>query len=135
MLREFKVTSIMLSQNLAVLDDRLGETLREAFCGLLGLKIFGPQGHAATRAWAADQIGKRKTPTETTTTGRNSDGQKRSRSTGSSVHEQWDYRVPPPRFAELAVGETVCLRDGQVWRSRWHKDTPGQAGTVAIAND
>ncbi|MBI2512506.1 MAG: type IV secretory system conjugative DNA transfer family protein [Opitutae bacterium] len=130
-LREFKVTSVMLSQNLAVLDDRIGETAREGFCGLLGLKIFGPQGHAATRQWAAEQIGKRKVTVETKTIGRNHsrDG---GRTTSTSVHEQWDYRVPPSRFAELQVGETICLRDGRVWLARWHKDMPGKRGTVGI---
>lgn len=130
-LREFKVASVMLSQNLAVLDDRIGETAREGFCGLLGLKIFGPQGHAATRQWAAEQIGKRKVPVESKTEGRNHarDG---GRTTSTSTHEQWDYRVPPSRFAELAVGETICLHDGRAWLARWHRDTPGKRGTVAI---
>lgn len=131
-LREFKVSSVMLTQNLAVLDDRIGETAREGFCALLGLKIFGPQGHAATRQWAAEQIGKRKVSVETRTTGR-SYTKEGGRSTSTAVHEQWDYRVPPSRLAELQVGETICLRDGQVWLARWHKDTPGKRGTVGIA--
>lgn len=134
-LREFKVISVLLSQNLAVLDDRLGENLREGLCGLLGLKLFGPQTHAATRQWAAEQIGKDKTPTETQTTSRNFGSGKPTRSKGSSTHEHWDYRVPPSRFASLKVGETICLRDGEVWRARWHRDTPGKRGTVAIAHD
>ncbi|MFT3784078.1 MAG: TraM recognition domain-containing protein [Nibricoccus sp.] len=126
-LREFKVASVMLTQNLAVLDDRIGETAREAFCGLLALKIFGPQSHAGTRQWAAEQIGKRKVQVETKsrTTNERSGG---NRST--SEHPQWDYRVPPSRFAELEVGETICLCDGKGWLSRWHKDKPGKAGTV-----
>jgi hypothetical protein len=48
------------------------------------------------------------------------------------VAEQWDYRVPPSRFAELELGETIILRDGEMWRARWHKDTPGKSGTVRI---
>lgn len=128
-LREFKVASVMLTQNLAVLDDRIGETAREAFCGLLGLKIFGPQGHAATRQWAADQIGKRKLPVETKT---RTTGERGGNNISKSEHPQWDYRVPPSRFAELAVGETICLRDGKTWLARWHRDRPGKGGTVRI---
>lgn len=135
LLREYKVASIMLTQNLAVLDERIGETTREAFCGLAGTKIFGAQSHAATRQWAAEQIGKRKTPTQTTTTSRNTGDVRSTRSRGTSVHEQWDYRVSPLRFAELKVGETICLRDGQWWMVRWHRNAPGKAGTVAIVDD
>jgi len=127
-LREFKVASIMLTQNLPVLDDRIGEIAREGFCGLLGLKLFGPQGHAGTRQWAAEQIGKRPKPHETKTTGRNAGQSSSSR----SEQDQWDYRVPPSRFAELVPGETICLRDGKVWLANWHKDKPGKAGTVGI---
>ncbi|MBK9990940.1 MAG: type IV secretory system conjugative DNA transfer family protein [Verrucomicrobia bacterium] len=130
-LREFKVASIMLTQNLAVLDDRIGETAREAFCGLLGLKIFGPQGHAATRQWAADQIGKRKIPVETKT---RSSTERSGTTKSTSEHPQWEDRVPPSRFAELAVGETICLRDGKTWLSRWHHDKPGKGGTVRIVD-
>jgi type IV secretory pathway TraG/TraD family ATPase VirD4 len=130
-LREFKVAAVMLTQNLAVLDERIGETAREGFCGLLGLKIFGPQGHAGTRQWAAETIGKRKVPVTTTSSGRSS-GERGGKTSGTSTHEHWDYRVPPSRFAELRVGETICLRAGQVWCSRWHRDKPGKGGTVGI---
>jgi len=127
-LREYKVASILLTQNLAVLDEKIGESAREGLCGLLGTKIFGPQGHAGTRQWASEQIGKRKVPILTKTKGR-SDGKS---SSSTSEGEQWDYRVPPIRFAELEVGETVVLRDGRVWRARWHLNKPGKAGTVRI---
>ncbi|MBI2516001.1 MAG: type IV secretory system conjugative DNA transfer family protein [Opitutae bacterium] len=131
-LREFKVASVMLTQNLAVLDDRIGETAREGFCGLLGLKIFGLQGHAATRQWATEQIGKRKVPVETRSTGRNTGERSRGRTTSVSTHEHWDYRVPPSRFAELKTGESICLRQSRVWLARWHQHHPGTAGTVGI---
>jgi type IV secretory pathway TraG/TraD family ATPase VirD4 len=134
LLREFKVATVLFTQNIAVLDDRLGETAREAFCGLAGIKIFGQQGHAATRQWASDEIGKRKVPVETKTTGSSHAKDSSGRSTSTSVHEHWDYRVPPSRFAELRVGETICLRAGQVWRSRWHRDHPGRKGTVRIVD-
>ena len=128
-LREFKVASIMLTQNLAVLDDRIGETAREGFCGLLGLKLFGPQGHAGTLQWAAEQIEKRLKPHGTKTTSRSA----AQLSTSTSEQDHRDYRVPPSRFAELVPGETICLRDGDVWRAHWHKDKPGKGGTVRIA--
>ncbi len=132
-LREFKVSTVLLTQNLAVLDERIGETAREGLLGLMGTKIFGPQGHAATRQWAAEQIGKRKVAVETKTKGRSS-GQSDGHSSSTSVHQQWDYRVPPSRFAELQIGETICLRDGKVWLTRWHKDTPGKRGTARIVD-
>ena len=127
-LREYKVASILLTQNLAVLDERIGESAREGLCGLLGTKIFGPQGHAATRQWASEQIGKCKVPVRTNTKGRS----RGENSSSISESEQWDYRVPPIRFAELGVGHTIVLRDGRVWRARWHLRKPGKRGTVKI---
>lgn len=131
-LREFKVATILLTQNLAVLDERIGETAREGLCGLMGTKIFGPQGHAATRQWAADQIGKHMVRVRTTTRGHSSSERGGSSNHSTSEHEHWDYRVPPIRFARLPVGQTLVLRDGRVWRARWHKDRPGRWGTVRI---
>ena len=128
-LREFKVASVFLTQNISVLDDKIGEVAREGFCALLNLKIFGTQAHAATRDWAANQIGKRKFTVETRSKG-TSAGQSNS---GTSTHEEWDFRVPPSRFSDLPVGETICLRDGYLWRSKWHRDTPGKASTVRIS--
>lgn len=128
LLREFKVATILLSQNLAVLDAKIGKIAREALCGLMGMKIFGPQGHAETRQWAAEQIGKAKIATKSRTTGHG--GGKSSVS--NSVHDVWDYRVPPLEFSQLRVGETICLRDGEHWRARWHESAPGAGGTVAI---
>ena len=131
-LREFKVVTVLLTQNLAVLDDRIGETAREGLMGLMGTKLFGPQCHAATRQWASEQIGKRKVEVESVTTGRNSGGSSEGHSSSVSRHTQWDYRVPPSRFTELEIGQTICLRDGQVWLSAWHKDHPGKGGTVRL---
>lgn len=131
-LREFKVATMLLTQNLAVLDERIGETAREGLCGLMGTKIFGPQGHATTRQWASEQIGKHKVRVRTTTRGNSSNERGSGWSHSTSEHEHWDYRVAPIRFARLRVGQTVLLRDGRVWRSRWHKDTPGRWRTVRI---
>jgi type IV secretory pathway TraG/TraD family ATPase VirD4 len=131
-LREFRVATILLTQNLAVLDDKIGQTAREGLCGLMTTKIFCTQSESATRQWAAEQIGKIKTPVETKTKGRSSGKHGQGSNSGSSSHEVWDYRVPPSRFAELAVGETICLRDGDAWLARWHRETPGRNGTVRV---
>jgi type IV secretory pathway TraG/TraD family ATPase VirD4 len=130
-LREYKVAVTVLSQNLAVLDERLGEPAREGLCGLLGTKIFGPQGHAATRQWAAEQFGKRKRETASHTQSRTS-GKQPGKSTSETTAWQWDYRVPPHRFAQLDVGETIVLRDDKIWRAKWHLTHPGRRGTVGI---
>lgn len=132
-LREFRVASVLLTQNLAVLDERIGETAREGLCGLLGTKIFGAQNHAATRQWASEQIGKCKMRVQSKTTGHSSGRGGGGSSASLSEHEQWDYRVPPLAFAQLAVGETIVLRDGRFWRARWHRDSPGKAGTVRLS--
>lgn len=131
-LREFRVATILLTQNLAVLDDKIGQTAREGLCGLMTTKIFCTQSESATRQWAAEQIGKIKTPVETRTKGRSSGKHGQGSNTGFSTHEVWDYRVPPSRFAELEVGETICLRDGDVWLACWHKESPGKSGTVRV---
>jgi type IV secretory pathway TraG/TraD family ATPase VirD4 len=130
LLREFRVATVLLTQNLAVLDEKIGETAREGLCALMSTKVFGHQSHEATRKWATEQIGERKMKKETKTTGRSEANSGRTSST--AVHEQWEARVPPSRFSKLAIGETICLREGQVWQSRWHKDSPGKRGTVAI---
>lgn len=131
-LREFKVATILLTQNLAVLDERIGETAREGLCGLMGTKIFGPQGHAATRQWASDQIGKCKIVVQTRSKGYSSSERGSGSNHGTSEHEHWDYRVAPIHFARLRVGETIVLRDGRVWRARWHKAKPGRWRTVGM---
>ena len=127
-LREFKVATILATQNLAVLDDKIGQTAGDELLGLLATKIFGGQGDAATRKWASEQIGKAKTTVRTRTTGRG--GGKSSAST--SVQQVWDYRVDPSQFDKLKPGETICLRDGEWWRARWHESDPGSGGTVTI---
>lgn len=129
-LREYRIGTVLLTQNLAVLDEKIGEKAREAMLGLLGTKIFGGQTHAATRQWAADQVGKHQVVVETKSSG-SSGGQSNS---GRSTHKVWDYRVPPIRFAQLRQGQTICLRGADVWNARWHRDTPGRNGTAGIVD-
>lgn len=132
LIREFQICSVFASQNLAVLDDRLGEVRREAFCGLQALRIFGPQGHAATRQWASEQMCKLQVEVETESLSRSKTFTSRTVTRGTSTHKHWDYRVPPSLLASLSLGETLCLRGGKVWRAKWHRDEPGRAGTVEI---
>lgn len=129
-LREFKVAVLLLTQNLSVLDERIGETAREGLCGLMGTQIFGPQTHAATRQWASEQFGKRKFESKSATL--SSSSHERGSSRSETVTEQWDYRVPPHRLAGLEVGETLILRNDQIWSVRWHLTHPGRGGTVEI---
>lgn len=127
-LREYRVGTVLLTQNLAILDEKIGEKAREAMLGLMATKFFGTQTHAATRQWAAAQIGKHQVEVVTKTSG-SSGGVSNS---GRSTHKVWDYRVPPLRFAKLRQGETVCLKGSEMWRARWHRDSPGKKGTVRI---
>ena len=127
-LREYKVASILLTQNLAVLDERIGESAREGLCGLLGTKIFGPQGHAATRQWASEQIGKCKVPVRTKTEGRSrgKTAQAFLRVSSGTIGSRL-YDSPSSEWAKRSY-----LRDGRVWRARWHLSKPGKQGTVKI---
>ncbi len=129
-LREYRVGTVLLTQNLAVLDEKIGEKAREAMLGLMATKLFGAQTHAATRQWSAEQIGKHQVKSVTKTSG-SSGGVSNS---GRSTHKVWDYRVPPLRFAELRQGETFCLRGAEMWKARWHRDRPGKRGTVSIVD-
>jgi type IV secretory pathway TraG/TraD family ATPase VirD4 len=129
-LREYRIGTVLLTQNLAVLDEKIGEKSREAMLGLMATKLFGSQNHAASRQWAADQIGKGHVEVVTKTSG-SSGGQSNS---SRSVHKVWDYRIPPLKLAQLRQGETICLRGADVWKARWHRDSPGKRGTVAIVD-
>lgn len=131
-MREYRIAPVLLTQNLAVLDDRIGATTREALCGLLTNKIFCTQSHADTRNWAAEQVGKVKVKKETENKGYSSGNAGGGSNRSTSVHEEWEYRAQPTRFAELAVGETICLRDGDSWRCRWHKNKFGKGSTVEV---
>lgn len=129
-IRESRVASILLTQNLAVLDEKLGESSREAMLGLLGTKIFGMQSHAGTRQWASEQIGKEQKRVDTHSSG-TSGGQSNS---SQSYHFVWDYRVPPIEFSKLRQGQTIILRGADSWRASWHKDRPGVGGTARIVD-
>jgi len=128
-LREYRIGTVLLTQNLAVLDEKIGEQAREGLLGLMSTKIFAKQSHAATRQWATEQIGKHQIDMVSRTRGSSSGGHSHS---GRSTQLVWEDRVPALDFAKLRQGETVCLRGAEVWRARWHKDCPGKGGTAKI---
>ena len=136
-LREYRTTTVLLTQNLAVLDARVGREAREGILGDIKTKVFLQQNHAETREWAAQQIGKAKfmRKSETTTWGK---GKPQHSETRQLVD---DYRAAPAEFAKLKTGgpqnnyvvESIVLKGGAAWRSRWHQLKPGKNGTVTIA--
>ena len=136
-LREYRVATVLLTQNLAVIDARVGREAREALLSNLKTKVLLQQNHAETREWAAQQIGKvkREQPHESTQWGR-----------GTAKHSEHrpiveEYRVAAAVFAKLKTGgpqnhfivESVMLKGGAVWRARWHQTKPGSGGTVRVA--
>ena len=136
-LREYRTTTVLLTQNLAVLDARVGRDAREGILGNVTTKIFLQQNHAETREWAAQQIGKAKfmRTSETTHWGK---GKPQHSETRQLVE---DWRVAPAEFAKLKTGgtpndyivESIVLKGGAAWRARWHQTKPGKNGTVKIA--
>lgn len=128
-LREYRVGTVLLTQNLAVLDEKIGEKAREGLLGLLSTKIFAKQTHAATRQWATEQIGKHQIKMVTRSHGSSSGGNTHS---GRSSQLAWEDRVPPLEFVKLPQGETICLKGADFWRARWHRENPGHGGTVGI---
>ena len=115
----------------------MGEVIREGILSKCKTKIFLSEDHAATRQWAAEQVGK--CLVERGVYGRSwqKDGTGRSEST--QLTEDW--RVRPERLATLKRGgpknkwlvESYVLKEG-VWALvRWHQEKPGKSGTVRIA--
>lgn len=136
-LREFRVATVLLTQNLAVLDARFGRAAREGILSNLKTKVFLQQHHAETREWAAQQIGKvmREKRNPSYQWGRGGAGH------GEHPREVEEYNVAPARFAKLKPGgpknnwivESVMLNGGTVWLQRWHQEKPGKAGTAKPA--
>jgi type IV secretory pathway TraG/TraD family ATPase VirD4 len=136
-LREYRVCTVLATQNIAVLDDRLGVNGREGLCALCETKIFCAQNHGATRQWASEQVGKVKRMISTVT---RTSAQKIGQSSTKSVseHEAWEDAVPPIHFAKLRNGaesvgnivETILLKNGTYFRAKWHRLNPGRGGTV-----
>ena len=136
-LREYRVATVLLTQNLAVIDARVGHEAREALLSNLKTKVLLQQNHAETREWAAQQIGKvkREQRHESTQWGR-----------GAAKHSEHrpiveEFRVAPAALAKLKTGgpqnnfivESVVLKGGTVWPAHWHQVKPGTGGTVRVA--
>lgn len=124
--RESRVAPVLLTQNLALLEARVGKDNAEALCGNIAMKIFCRQDHAATRQWACEQIDKKWVIKRTHTM---APGNRRT-TTRERVQE---YRVQSNELAVLKPGESVILHDGQVWRSKWPPYPGSSKGGVRVA--
>jgi type IV secretory pathway TraG/TraD family ATPase VirD4 len=136
-MREYRVATVLLTQDLAALDVRLGKDIREAVLSKCATKVFLRQDHGGTRKWAAEEIGKckreKRTDSRTWQTGGTAQG------VTTSLEEDW--RVPPEKIATLKTGgtdngfivESVVLRKGRWKVVGWHQQKPGKKGTVKIA--
>jgi energy-coupling factor transporter ATP-binding protein EcfA2 len=135
-LREYRVMPVLLTQNLAVIDAKIGKEQREAIFSNFETMVFLKQNHAETREWAAEQIGKVKQrgSNESTHWGKGPPTYGESRPLAD------DYRVPPIAFSKLRNGgpqndfivESIILKGSAVYREKWHQKSPGRNGTVAI---
>jgi hypothetical protein len=136
-IRDFKVTAILATQNISVIDERVGKDAREALFGLFRTKIFCSQDHAATRQWASEQLGKSKQTIITRNRGNSSGRGGFGSSKGTSQHDHWDYAVQPSQFMCFKSGappgnivETIILKAGHHWPARWNRLHPGRGNTV-----
>jgi type IV secretory pathway TraG/TraD family ATPase VirD4 len=137
LMRESRVAVVLLTQDLAALDTRMGRDIREGILGKCATRVFLRQVQGATKEWAAKEIGKfreqRLTESRTWGTG----GPKHGESTQPA--EEW--RVRPEVFGKLENGgpenkfivETIVQKDGTWARVKWHQMKPGRSGTVRIA--
>ena len=136
-LRDYRVATVLLTQDLPTIDAVLNENEREAIFAKCATKVFLRQGHGKTREWIAGEIGKYMGEQTSHTTNR-SDG-KTSQSHSTQPAELW--RVRPESFATLKNGkeendcivESVVLFNGNRSKERWHQEKPGKKGTVKIA--
>lgn len=123
--RESRVAPVLLTQNLALLEARIGKAQAEALCGNMALKIFCRQDHAATRQWACEQIDKEWVTKRTY-----------SKTAGSrksiSREKVREYRVQSDELAILHPGESVILHNGQVWRAKWPHQPGATSGNVRV---
>jgi type IV secretory pathway TraG/TraD family ATPase VirD4 len=136
-LRDHRVATVLLTQDLPTIDAILGVDERKAILAKCTTKVFLRQGDADTREWASAQFGKYMGEQTSHTTTR-SDG-KTSRSHSTQPAEL--YRARPESFAKLKNGkeeyhcivESVVLFAGKWSMERWHQERPGENGTVKIA--
>ncbi len=134
-LRQSRVATVLLTQDLAALDARVGQVVREAVLSKCMTKVFLRQDHAATREWAVQQIGK--CILEREAHGRSWQPSGTSRNESNNPTEDW--RVRPERFGTLKSGrkngsivQSFVLKEGRWSYVEWHQDHPGKRGTVRI---
>lgn len=136
-IRSHNVSTILLFQNLAVLEERLPKAAVEGLLGTINTMIFTRQAHAQTRQWAADRIDKAIAKRETKNRSRNYGGGGGS-STSESEEKIWDYKFHPSMFGTLKTGgrangykvETIVLAGAKAFRAKWHQLRPGKGYTV-----
>ena len=136
-LREYRVATVLLTQDLPSLDAKLGEVERKAILAKCKTKIFLRQDDGDTRQWAAGEIGKAKKEQEVHSKTHHKGTS--SRTVTMQTVEEW--RVRPETFATLETGgpgngwvvQSKVLQSGKCWHERWHQLKPGTDGTVAIA--
>lgn len=110
-LRDRRVSTVMLTQNLGVLNAGLGKKHGENICELMETIIALGQSHADTREWLCRHIGKEwKYRTSYST----SDGKRGHTETKEEVD-----KVSATKFAELDVGESIVSFKKDHWRARW----------------
>ncbi len=120
--REYRISTVLITQNIAVLNARLGKAQGEELLELLSTMAFLGQGDAGTREWAARHIGKR---WKTRYTDTRSDGK-----TSTSSTRVLEDKVHATEFADLRVGESIVSYNGKHWRAKWPKSPEGRGGTV-----
>jgi type IV secretory pathway TraG/TraD family ATPase VirD4 len=136
-IRSHSVSTILLFQNLGVLQERMTTAAVDGLLGSINTVIFTRQSDAKTRQWAADRIGKKKTIRHT----RNS-GTSRGHGSGSSYsiskEAVWDYKFHPDEFSNLATGGkaygykvgSIVLTGAKAFKAKWHQLHPGSWGSV-----
>jgi hypothetical protein len=136
-IRSHSVATILLFQNLSVLQERLSKASVTALLGNINTLILTRQSDAETRQWAADRVGKQKCVKETKSRG-TSPGRLGTSSTTLSKVEVLDYKFQPDDFYHLSTGghknrckvESIVVAGTQAFRADWHQVTPGSIGTV-----
>jgi hypothetical protein len=136
-IRSHGVSTVLLFQNLAVLEERMAKTAVEGLLGTMNTTVFTRQAHAGTRQWAADHIGK-VIKTRRTENHSRHHGVNGGSSTSESEERIVDYKFHPHEFANLTDGdeensykvESIVLTGAKAFRARWHQKRPGKGGTV-----
>jgi len=136
-LREYRVATVLLTQDLAVMNARVGEVERDALFSNIETKVFLKQNHAKTRRWAAEEIEEVKQAQSQ----RSIHWGKGAPTHGEQESIVRDFRVAPIEFLRLKNGteknkcvvQSIILRGGELLREGWHQETPGERDTVKIA--